>query len=379
MNKNQKLVIFIFIVFVIIILIFSINKYFYRAAIHLYPNIDDYKIFDNRVINSGRCSKLPKSQFYNKKKIPYNYYKWIEYFKTTAFIVIKDGKIVHESYYRGYNDYSISNSFSVSKSIISLLIGIAIDKGFIGDINDYVYKYYPPFNNIYNRNLRIIDLLTMSSGLNWDESYSNIFSQTTKAYYGDDLEKLIKDLKVVEKPGNRFKYLSANTQILAYILNNATGKTLSEFAKEELWGPIEACGDAMWSLDKNYGTEKAFCCFNASATDFARIGLLILNDGKWKGKQIVSRNYIDKIKTPASWLKKEYGNDVVNDYSLHWWIMQYHNKEVVYARGIQGQYIFVVPDKKLVVVRLGEKKSSLRSGNLPSDIYIWLNLAYSLI
>ena len=111
MNKNQKLVIFIFIVFVIIILIFSINKYFYRAAIHLYPNIDDYKIFDNRVINSGRCSKLPKSQFYNKKKIPYNYYKWIEYFKTTAFIVIKDGKIVHESYYRGYNDYSISNSF----------------------------------------------------------------------------------------------------------------------------------------------------------------------------------------------------------------------------------------------------------------------------
>jgi CubicO group peptidase (beta-lactamase class C family) len=284
---------------------------------------------------------------------------------------------VHESYYRGYDENSISNSFSVSKSIVSLLVGCALDDGSIKSVDQPVSDFIPEFKNQENEKLTIKQLLTMSSGLNWDESYHNLFSVTTKAYYGDNLRQLIGNLKVTEKPGTKFKYLSGNTILLGLIIEKATGKKLSDYASEKLWVQIGASQDAVWSLDKKEGEEKAYCCFNTGARDFARIGQLILNKGKWNGHQLVSPKYIAEATSPATWLQGEDGK-ALNYYGFQFWLMGYRGQRVVFARGILGQYIFILPDKNMVIVRLGEKRCSLKTGIFPSDVYIWLNIAMEL-
>jgi CubicO group peptidase (beta-lactamase class C family) len=350
------------------------NYYLRRALIHGKVNIDDYKIFENRVIKAGNYQPWKISVNYNKKVIPLKYARFIKSFETISFVVIKDDSVLHESYYDGYSQKSLSNSFSVAKSIISLLIGIAVDDGSINSLDDQVCKYFPEFNNETNKQLTIRQLLTMSSGLNWNETYSSAFSVTTKSYYGNDIYKLIDGLKVTQQSGKQFKYLSCNTQLLAFILERVTGQHIADYASEKLWTPLGASSDALWCLDKEHGMEKAYCCFNTNALDFARIGQLVLNKGKWNNKQIVSEKYIEESTKAASSLLDEWGNKQLDYYGYQWWITTHNGKKVIYARGILGQYIFIIPEKNLVIVRLGEKRCNLRTGNLPSDIYLWLNL-----
>jgi CubicO group peptidase (beta-lactamase class C family) len=354
------------------------NSYLRKAIIHGNVNIDDYKIFENRVVKAGNYQPWKVSDNFNKKAIPGKFTGFLKTFETVAFVVIRDDSLLHESYYKSYSQNSLSNSFSVAKSIISLLVGVALDEGKIKSLDDPVCNYFPEYNNETNKQFTIRNLLTMSSGLNWDEAYSSPFSITTKAYYGSDIRKLLAGLKVTEEPGKRFKYLSCNTQLLAFIVENATGKHIADYASEKLWKPIGASSDALWCLDKEDGMEKAYCCFNTNALDFARIGQLILNKGKWNGKQIVSEKYIEESTSSANWLEDEWGKTSLDYYGYQWWITHHNGKKVVYARGILGQYIFIIPEEKLVFVRLGEKRCSLRTGNLPSDIYIWLNLGFYL-
>lgn len=137
----------------------------------------------------------------------------------------------------------------------------------------------------------------MSSGLNWDESYSSLFSKTTEAYYGDDLKHQVLKLKVIKDPGTVFEYMSCNTVLLSLIINKTTGKSISEFASEKLWMPIHATQPAYWSLDHNDGIEKSYCCFYSSARDFAKVGKLVLDSGRWEGKQIVSKEFLNEMLT----------------------------------------------------------------------------------
>ncbi len=374
---------YIFLLVIISLLIFFLalpsNKYLLKALIYQKADIDDYKIFFNRTVKSGECQPWAIGKNYNKNPIPEKYQKILINLRTVAFLVIKDTAIIHESYYEGYNQNSYSNAFSMTKSIISLLIGCAIDEGYIKNLDQPVADFIPEYKNGTNDKLTIRQVLTMSSGLNWDESYSNPFSITTKSYYGNNLKSLINNLRVVEKSGVQFKYLSGNTQLLAFVLEKATGKKVSDYASEKIWIPIGACNSALWSLDKNNGDEKAYCCFNSDARDFARIGQLILNKGNWRGKQLVSSKYIKETTSPASWLKDETGKKQLDYYGYHWWLMTFRGQKVIYARGILGQYIFILPDKNIVIVRLGEKRCSLKTDNRPSDIYVWLNLAMELV
>lgn len=359
---------------IILFLILPQNKYLRKALVYQTVNINDYLIFENRPVKAGEVQTWKLAANYNKKIIPEKYSDILNDLKTVAFVVIKDNEVVHESYYKGYNRTSLSNSFSVSKSIISLLIGCAIDEGAIKSLDQSVADFIPEFNTPENSKLTLKELLTMSSGLNWDEAYASPFSTTTKAYYGDDLYSLVTQLKVTEKPGVQFKYLSCNTQLLSLILEKATHKHAAEYASEKLWIPLGAGSDAEWCLDKKDGIEKAYCCFNSNALDFARFGQLILNKGKWNGQQVISEKYIEESTCTASWLKDEWGKNSLDYYGYHWWISSYEGKRVIYARGILGQYIIVVPDYNMVIVRLGEKRCSLRTANKPSDFYIWLNL-----
>lgn len=352
-------------------------QYLRKALVYQQVDIDDYKIFDNRVVASGNHEPWAVVQGYDQKEIPETYAKPFKDLKTVAFLVVRDQRIQFEKYWDGYSQDSKSNSFSMAKSIVSLLIGIAIDEGSISSVDQSAGDFLPEFREGDKAKVTIRHLLEMSSGLSWDEAYSSAFSMTTKGYYGKDLPGLVLNQSLLREPGQYHDYKSGNTQLLAQILERAVHQKVSAYASEQLWKPMGASHDALWSLDQPNGVEKAYCCFNSNARDFARFGQLILNRGQWNGKQIVSEAYLKQALTPASHLVDQFG-EKVDYYGWQWWLMNHRNHTIYYMRGVNGQYVFVVPDINTVIVRLGHKRSSERIDNLPSDIFTWLDAGLEL-
>jgi CubicO group peptidase (beta-lactamase class C family) len=320
--------------------------------------IHDYKTHPYNIV-----AKSPQPQFwpldsnYNKKQLPDSLLAIIDSNNTHAFLVFQDGKLLYEQYFDGYTPQTLSGSFSAAKSIISLLIGVAIDEGKIKSVDDLVGDYVPRFKKDGWEKLRIKDLLTMSSGSNYKESDGSYFSLNASAYYGDDEQFLIDNLKPKEPAGVNWEYRSADTQVLGFIVEKAFGKTISALVSEKFMVPMGAEADAKWLTDGAKKHEKAFCCFNGVARDYARFGQLVLQNGKWGNKQIVSEKYIQAATTPASYLKDptENGNPV-DYYGYQYWMFSEQGHKVIAQNGLFGQYVYIIKDKNAVVVRLGETK-----------------------
>lgn len=377
----RKGLFFLLIVFAGLLVLTSFPDYRYlrNALIHLTPDIDDSRIFAYRTVAAGSPQAWKISDRYNRQSIPAQYLPDFEKYGTVAYLIAKDSVLLFEQYWDGYDERSPVNSFSVSKSIVALLAGIARDEGKIADFDLPAATFYPPFAGDKRKNITIRHLLTMSSGLDWDEAYNSPFSITTKAYYGENIEGLVSGLRLIEPPGEFFRYKSGVTLLLSFVTANAVGQSLSEYASEKLWTPIGAEHDAMWSLDRQDGVEKAYCCFNSNARDFARIGQLILNRGKWNGIQVVSESFINEATQPATWLKDGDTGQTVDFYGYQWWRMQRDNTDIIYARGLLGQYIFVIPAKNMVIVRLGLRRSDIQTeGHYPLDVETWLDAALQM-
>lgn len=230
-----------------------------------------------------------------------------------------------------------------------------------------VGDFLPHFRKGDRAKIKIKHLLWMSSGLNWDESYANPFSMTTEAYYGTNLKKIINRLEAVEEPGQRWIYKSGDSQILGFLVKEATGKNLSEYASEKIWKPLGAEHDAEWSLDRPHGMEKAYCCFFSNARDFARLGKLYLHHGIWNGDTIVPPAYVQASLTPNGLINSDDGKKV-DFYGYQWWLIpNYKGQDIFYARGILGQYIIVLPEKNIIIVRLGKQRAE-REGEHPGDV-----------
>lgn len=361
-------------------LVLPSNYYLRRALTHLLPKIDQYPIFENRTVKAGDPQPWIRSEAYNTVSIPEKYLPVFEQLGTVAYVIIKDSTLLFEQYWEDYSPESHSNSFSMAKSIVSLAIGAAIDDGFIKNVDQPVSDFYPEFQGYNGKPLTLRHLLTMSAGVDFDEAYSSPFSPTTKLYYGDDLQQIALGMKEIEEPGVYFIYQSGVTQLLAFIVEKATGENISSYVSRKFWTPMNAEEDALWSLDKKDGIEKAYCCFNSNARDFARFGQLILNEGDWNGRQLISSSYLKEATTPdTSLLFKEY-NETNHCYGFQFWHLSYNGMEIPYMRGILGQYIFIIPDLNAVVVRLGHKRSETRSDqHYPDDIDTWLGAAVEMI
>jgi CubicO group peptidase (beta-lactamase class C family) len=342
------------------------KTYLFKAVYHNFANIDDYKIFDNNVVNNDSIQSLYISGNYGKVLLSPNLNNDLERSSSVAVTLIKNDSLLFEKYWDGYNDSSYSNSFSVAKTITSMLIGVALKEGKIKTLQDKVGDYLPEFKEGEKANVKIIDLLTMSSGSNWDESYANPFSVTTEAYYGYDVYKTATAVKIIHQPGTLFEYKSGDTQLLGLILEKATGKSLSEYASEKLWKPMGASLPALWSTDSKNGNEKAYCCFNSNARDFARIGLLLLHKGNWKGKQIIDSSYCQQAVTPC--MINKANNNPCNYYGYQIWILP-DRPDIYFARGILGQYIIIVPAKNMVIVRLGKTAGDSSPNGFPKLVY----------
>lgn len=378
MKKSKKILLIVGIVFGILVIGFlMLPNYAQKALIYLKPGIEDYPIFENRTVAAGIGQEWPIDSLLNHLKIDDETLAKMEVYEPVSFLVVKDGKIIFEKYWEEYGPETLSNSFSMSKSIVGLLVGAAIDDGYIKSIEQPVSDFIPEFRNEKNRDLKIKDVLTMSSGLNWNESYASLFSTTTNAYYGNNINELIYKLEVTEKPGVSFNYLSGNTQLLAMLVEAATNRKISEYVSEKFWKPMGAINDALWCLDDENGMEKAYCCFNSNARDFARWGQLILNNGTWNGDTLISPDYIQASINAAD-LTDETGNKI-NYYGYQWWIHDANGWKVPYMRGILGQYVFVIPEENAVVVRLGHKRSDEKKNHHPIDSYLYLETAKKLL
>ncbi|MEJ5316187.1 MAG: serine hydrolase [Tenuifilum sp.] len=355
------------------------NHYIVRALIYQQVNIDDYKIFHNRTVKAGTPQPWRLHEKYNSYQLTNDQLKYFNDFRTVAFLVVKDTALLFESYWDGYGKDSYSNSFSMAKSIVSLLMGCALSDGYVKSIDEPVGNYLPEFAEGDKAKITIKHLLTMSSGLSWDESYSTLFSLTTQGYYGKNLPKLVLNQTVVKEPGKTFEYRSGDTQLLSLIIEKATGKTLADYASEKIWSKIGAEHDALWCLDRKDGVEKAFCCFNTNARDFARFGQLVLNGGRWNGEQIVPEEYLNESLTPASYLFDPETNRNVDFYGYQWWMINVDGYKTWYARGLLGQYIFVIPSLNAVVVRLGHVRNNNRIDGTPEDVYQYIRFGISIV
>lgn len=333
-----------------------------RFVVYNFADIKDHKKFPSRPLVSNETKfkfhsttkgKYPVELKMGDKSEPIPFDKVLEDNKTVAFLIIKNDTIQYEKYFKGYSQESIIPSFSMAKSITSILIGCAIDDGLIRSVDEPITDYVPELKKNGFEKVTIRHLLQMTSGLDFSESYFNPFGEAASFYYGRNLKREISKLKLKGEPGQQFEYVSGNTQLLGSVLEHALkGKTVTQYFQEKLWTPLEMEYDGSWSIDKKKeGTEKTFCCINARARDFAKIGRLYLNKGNWNGRQIVSEKWV------AESTKIDTTDGGVDYYKYQWWLPTTTGDFM--AEGILGQYIYVNPSKNLVIVRMGQNNGKV--------------------
>ena len=338
--------------------------------------IHDYVYFPGKSIEKGEHQEWLISSKYNQTDFPEFLKKLNDSLETTAFIVIQNDSIVFEEYWSGYSKDSLSNSFSMAKSWVATLIGVAIKEGKIKNIDQKICDFLPEFCQENKKEITIKNLLTMSSGLNWSESYYNPLGQIAEAYYGTNIKRLILDLKVIEPSGKVFKYHSSCTQLLAFVLEEATGVSINEYASAKLWKPFGAKHSAFWNTDVEHGDEKAFGCINSNARDFARLGKFYLNNGKWNGVQLIDSTFAKEATTTANLLNENGSPN--RSYGYHFWLAERKGFEIFYARGLWGQYVICIPELEMIIVRLGRKYGPYLDDGHNYDFYKFVDAALEM-
>jgi CubicO group peptidase (beta-lactamase class C family) len=300
-----------------------------------------------------------------------NLENYLDSIETKAFLVIKNDTIIAEFYKDGYTENTPSNSFSMAKTYVSTLIGIALTQNRISSLDEPISKYVEEMRTNDKKNITIRHCLTMSSGLDWNENYANPFSTVSKAYYGQNLSTTIKDLNLESEPGSQFRYKGSDSQLLAMLIEKIYHKRLANVLSDELWKPLGAEHEALWSLDNSMQTTKASCCLFTNARDIALLGKLYLQNGYWNNQIIIDSNYI-KQATEAIHIKNEQGI-LVDYYGYQWWLHKNQkNEKILYARGVGGQYLMVLPASKIIIVRLGKKRGE-KVGNTFKEVNLLAN------
>ena len=275
--------------------------------------------------------------------------------RTNGLLVIKDGKIVNEQYFHGNTSCTRFTSWSITKSFVSTLVGIAVDEGKIESIDDRVVKYVPALQGSGYEDATIRDVLQMSSGVVWNEDYSDKHSDIWRMVQ-DVVFRKMPVLDFVKKlPGGEphtFNYKSPDAEVLAYLVENVYKKPLHKVLSEKLWKPLGMTGDAYLNQDLN-DHDFGFSFINAPLRDLAKLGQLFLQDGKWRGKQIVSAEWIKEATTPVD--ADLQPNEAVPHFGFQyqWWVPEGAAFGHEFAAiGSYGQYVYVDKDAKVVIVKV---------------------------
>jgi CubicO group peptidase (beta-lactamase class C family) len=350
-------------------------------------DVADYKLLPFVTINeyspSVSLGKNPNEKLiaalFEKNGNIQNFEKYLLDTDTTSFIVVRDDKILYESYPRGNPPPEGYHSFSVTKSFISALVGIAIDEGYIQSVSDPITKYIPELIAEDNRfqSITIENLLRMASGIQYSCQYCELgiqvpWSDNVKATVSPNLrDTLIKKTIIAEKAGEYFVYKAYDPQLLSLILERSTGVSPAEYLQESIWKPAQMGDSATWMVDSyESGLIRGDLGIDANPLDYANLGRLYLHGGNLNGKQIISRNWISESTKPFKIGRSEYyslGSDILATqealfpnkngrvyYSFLWWgATRDFNNYDFWAHGHLGQWIYVCPQKNLVIVRTG--------------------------
>jgi len=375
----KKIKILVIIVSILFALVYTLNlEYFVKGIRIVYLNgettvfIDDLKYFNYETIKSP----LEKSPWIESEYITNNFSSEFEDYNkkmgTAAYLVIHNDTIVGEKYYEGYSINSSTNSFSMAKTFVSLMMAKALEQGYIKSLEDKVTDYIPELKGEFADDVRIIDLAAMTSGLKWDEGTSNPFSPVAKQYFYEDVVKLMLDQPFIDPPGKTYHYSSGNTQILSMLIEKATGLKTNEYFEQEFWSKINPDNDAYWQIDSRESRNvKSFCCFHSNARDFSRLGKLYINKGNWNGNQIVDSMFIQKSTEPFL--------DNFNEYGIGVWLSNYKDLKISLMSGHQGQYVIMIPEKKLIITRLGKRDVDLGRAGVSPDVLVYIDEALKLI
>lgn len=282
------------------------------------------------------------------EKIPFS--EFLKKTGTLAFILAKDGTLLQEKYFRGKTEESIFPSYSIAKSIVSLLFGtVMINDRKISSEEDFAEKYIPDYKNL--RGIRIHDFLNMTSGIRFQENYLSFFSDFYIFSLSSDTEKLLHSYPSQFKPGMVFEYRSINTFVLGYMMQKVSGQRISDLLEKRIWKKIGTEWDAGWSLDREGGLEKSYCCLNARARDFLKIGRLVLQNGKWENEEIIPKEWINKLNHIEA-----VEPDTKFGYNRQWWYLG-TDPNMICGIGIHGQYLCINRSKKLIFVKFSEHEA----------------------
>jgi CubicO group peptidase (beta-lactamase class C family) len=381
MKIKKLLIILVPLVILIIFLIFTENgKYFLRLAVLNYPDLNDYKKYPASTISKadnyfsfdkGETISIETDLTYTYKdeKTTMDLISLLKDTETTSFIVIRDDKIVFEEYYRGYKRNMPHILFSITKTFVSALIGLALEEGLINSIDEPVEHYIKEFRGKEEGRTTIRQLLTMTSGYRFN------FADNIRLMYTFDIRKTaIKNIKQEETPGVHNHYNDYNYVLLGMVVEQATGMSVSEYFQKEIWQEIQAEYDALWTMDsKKQKGERFMSGLAVCPIDLAKFGRLYLNNGNWEGKQIIPRKWVldsteydEEFRDQGDYYTKYTWKEGIpwfkkgGYYKYSWWGYSEDGINYSYtAEGYLGQVLYVSPQKNLIIVRTGNKWGDL--------------------
>ena len=331
-----------------------------------YADVRDYKKFPAIPVKND-----PSGRFFFHQKLKEDLFKQLDYDNTTidlcdllsnpktktlAFLVIRNDTILYENYWFGYDQSSVIPSFSIAKSFTAALVGIALDEGHINSLEQPVTDFLPRLKETDSRYEKITlrHLLDMRSGIEFDEnSYRNPFAEISRLYYTKNIPNQIYNTRVDTTPGLSYNYQSINAQLLGMVLENVTRMDPAQYLEAKIWIPLGMEYPASWSIDsKKNRTVKAYCCLNARPRDFAKFSRLFLKKGSWQGQRVIAESWVE------SSLKWTSG---ISGYQNHWYIVRTraHPGQNMVALGHLGQYLYLDPAEKVIIVRMGKGQGNV--------------------
>ena len=317
----------------------------------------------SRPLSTGTPVALP--QTFELDGVSVDTTQFLSSVDTTGLIVIRNDQVIYESYWHGYDATTHAISFSVGKSFVSALVGIAVDEGAIRSIEDPVTRYAPELAGSAYDGVRLKDVLQMSSGTRWNEDYSDPASDVGRfgrvRAVGGSVDAYCAQTQREHPPGTFNRYNTLDTCVLGLVLHRATGRFLSDYLQEKLWEPLGMEADAYWNVDGE-GIEFAGAGLSAVLRDNARLGLLYLHEGTWDGRRIVSREWVrDSVKPDAPHLMpgKRASSPSLLGYGYQWWIPDMTG--AYSAIGIYNQYVYVDPSTRLVIAKSSAFRDYARS------------------
>lgn len=372
---------------IVLVILFILAAWNHRAIIHVYHaynlfvpekltsnfrNLDQR--FPSRLVAAGGqiapftydWQALP--ELYTHLGEARNIERFIADTHTTGLLVTKGASILYEEYFQGNTESSRAILWSVSKSVVSALVGIAVHEGYIGDIHELVTTYVPNLVGSGYEGVTIKNVLQMSSGIRFTENYvdpSSDFNRIAPRSVGllGPIEEILVTLTKEQPPNTFNRYVSADTQVLGMVLRNAIDMDLATYTQTRLWQVAGMESDSYWLTDPS-GMEVAFGGFNATLRDMARFGCIYLQEGYWNGQQIIPREWVLASHTPDEDHLMPGSNpqsDTILGYGYQWWLPEGDDGDYL-AMGIHGQAIYVNPHYGIVIAKTSAYKQYYEDG-----------------